>query len=160
MSDRPQRSKRLNAQIHAITLGVDDLERSLRFYRDGLGLPSDGIVGTQYSGDASNPAGAVAMFKLDDGLTLSLYPRLELAKDAGVDAGRTAGSGISIGHFVDSRSAVDRVLELAASAGASVPGPAHERPWGIYSGYFSDLDGHLWEVIYFPERDAPAGEDS
>lgn len=157
MPHRSQTSSTLNARIHAVTLGVEDLERALSFYRDGLGLASEGITGTQFAGDERNPAGAVAMFTLDDGLILSLYPRSELAKDAGVDPSYTASSGISIGHFVASRSEVDRVLELAARAGASVPAPAHERPWGIYSGYFSDPDGHLWEIIYFPGKDLPTG---
>lgn len=138
----------LRARINAITLGVDDLERALAFYREGLGLSSPGIIGTRHPGDEVNPAGAAAMFTLEDGLVLSLYPRTELAKDAGLPAGTTAGSGISIGHFVDRREDVDRVLELAARAGGRVIGEAHERPWGIYSGYFADPDGHLWEVIY------------
>jgi catechol 2,3-dioxygenase-like lactoylglutathione lyase family enzyme len=159
MADRSQPGDSLNARIHVITLGVDDLERAVSFYREGLGLPSTGITGTQFAGDDKNPAGAVAMFNLDDGLILSLYPRSELAKDAGVDLIHTTGSGISLGHFVDSRAEVDRVLELAGRAGASVLGRAHERPWGIYSGYFSDPDGHLWEIIYFPGGDVPTGDD-
>jgi catechol 2,3-dioxygenase-like lactoylglutathione lyase family enzyme len=145
----------VRARIHVITLGVEDLERALSFYRDGLGLPSEGITGTQFAGDEQNPAGAVAMFTLEDGLILSLYPRSELAKDAGVQPGYTAGSGISIGHLVDSPAEVDRLLGLAEQAGGRVLGPAHERPWGIYSGYFADPDGHLWEIIHFPGRDAP-----
>lgn len=157
MLDQTHAGKLLNPRIHAITLGVDDLKRSLSFYRDGLGLPSEGITGTQFAADEKNPAGATAMFHLDGGLILSLYPRSELAKDAGVDPSYTAGSGISIGHFVASRSEVDRVLQRAAHAGASVHGAAHERPWGIYSGYFSDLDGHLWEIIHFPGSDLPTG---
>lgn len=158
MSDLSSSTKAVRAHVHAITLGVDDLERALAFYRDGLGLPTSGITGTQFAGDETTAAGAVVMFTLDDGLILSLYPRSELAKDAGVAATETAGSGISIGHFVDSRAEVDHVLELAARAGGSIPKPAHERPWGIYSGYFRDLDGHLWEIIHFPGRadDGPA----
>jgi uncharacterized protein len=142
------RADALRARINVITLGVDDLQRALAFYREGLGLSSSGIVGTEYPGDDVNPAGNAAMFTLDDGLVLSLYPRTELAKDAGLSAATTAGSGISIGHFVDRREDVDRVLELAGRVGGHVHGEAHERPWGIYSGYFSDPDGHLWEVIY------------
>lgn len=156
MPDHPQQPGSLAARIHVITLGVSDLKRALSFYRDGLGLPSQGITGTQFRGDDEHPAGAIAMFKLDDGLMLSLYPRSELAKDAGVDASHTAGSGLSIGQIVDSREDVDRVLDLARRAGATVPGPAHERPWGIYSGYFTDPDGHLWEIIYSLPPDAPA----
>jgi catechol 2,3-dioxygenase-like lactoylglutathione lyase family enzyme len=141
--DRPG----LTPRIHVITLGVESLERAVAFYRDGLGLPSEGITGTQYHGDDEHPAGAVVMFTLADGLVLALYPRSELAKDAHVEPGVVSGSGISVGHIVEDRAEVDRVLELARHAGAGVPGPAHERPWGIYSGYFSDPDGHLWEVL-------------
>ncbi|MCM3886868.1 VOC family protein [Frankia sp. R82] len=132
-----------------ITLGVSDLARSLAFYRDGLGFPSAGIVGTQFPGSATEPAGATAMFTLDDGLVLSLYPRSEIAKDAGVDPARIAGSGVALGHTVERREDVDTVLELARRAGAAVPGPPHERPWGLYAGHFSDPDGHLWEVVHF-----------
>ena len=141
----------ISSRIHVITLGVSDLERALAFYRDGLGLQSDGITGTQYQEDDDNPAGDVAMFTLGDGLILSLYPRSSLAKDAGV-AELPTGSAMSIGHLVDSREEVDRVLELAGRAGARVIGEAHDRPWGIYSGYFADPDEHLWEVIHFANR--------
>lgn len=143
----------MRARISVVTLGVSDLERSLAFYRDGLGLSTPGIIGTEFAGNERAPAGAAAMFDLEGGLMLSLYPRAELAKDAGLDArgdaDRVAGSTHSLGHVVDSRDDVDRVLDEARRAGATVPGPAHERPWGIYSGYFSDPDGHLWEVVYF-----------
>lgn len=132
-------------RINAVTLGVEDLERSLAFYR-GLGWTSPGIVGTEWEGSEDNAAGAVAMFTLSGGLILSLYPRSELAKDAGVDA-LPAGSAMSLGHFVDTREEVDRVLARAGEAGARVLGVAHDRPWPIYSGYFSDPDGHLWEVL-------------
>lgn len=142
-------------RIHVVTLGVSDLERSLRFYRDGLGLPTSGITGTQYPGDEDHPAGAVAMFTLEDGLILSLYPRTELAKDAGIGLEAVAGSAFSIGHLVESREEVDRLLDLAGQAGGRVLGPAHERPWGIYSGYFSDPDGHLWEIVYFFATPSP-----
>jgi uncharacterized protein len=141
----------LKPRINVITLGVDDLERALAFYRDGLGLPTSGITGTQYPGDAENPAGDVVMFTLEGDLTLALYPRSELAKDAGVDPGRLSSSAMSLGHLVGSREEVDRLLELAVRAGGQVHGTAHERAWGIYSGYFSDPDGHLWEVIFAPE---------
>lgn len=147
MPPRPPDAPSLTARIHVITLGVGDLDRAVAFYRDGLGLPSEGITGTRHPGDDEHPAGAVAMFTLDDGLILSLYPRSELAKDAGVGVETTSGSGVSIGHIVESRTEVDRVLDFAGRAGAQLLGPAHERPWGIYSGYFSDPDGHLWEIL-------------
>ena len=137
----------MSPRVQVITLGVTDLERSLAFYRDGLGFPSDGIIGTEHSGDGVNPAGAAARFELEGGLFLMCYPRAELAKDAGIEPGATSGSGHSLGHIVESRVGVDRVLELAKGAGGRILGPARERPWGIYSGYFADPDDHLWEVI-------------
>ena len=91
------------------------------------------------------------MFTLADGLILSLYPRSELAKDAGVPR-LPRGSAISLGHLVERPEEVDAVLALAARAGGRVLGAPHERPWGIYSGYFSDPDEHMWEVIYFNAR--------
>ncbi|MEV0355192.1 VOC family protein [Nocardia sp. NPDC050697] len=133
----------------AITLGVRDLERSLRFYRDGLGLEFPGIIGTEYEGDAERPGGATAMLTLGNGLILSLYGRDDLAKDAGLTPERVTGSGVSLGWFVDRRDAVDDLLERAAAAGGSVVRAPLERPWGIYAGYFGDPDGHLWEVVYF-----------
>ncbi len=152
MSDQASASAALAPRIHLITLGVSDLERAVAFYRDGLGWPTEGITGTRYTGGPDSAAGAVAMFTLEDGLILSLYPRSELSKDAGVEVPQTAGSDMSIGHIVDGREDVDRILELAARAGARVIGVAHERPWPIYSGYFSDLDDHLWEIICRVDR--------
>jgi catechol 2,3-dioxygenase-like lactoylglutathione lyase family enzyme len=144
----------LKPRIHVITLGVDDLERAWSFYRDGLGLPTHyPIIGTSFPGDEETPAGAWAMFTLDDGLVLALYPRSELAKDASVPVESTSGSSVSIGHVVDSCEDVDEVLEGASKAGAEVLGPARERPWGQYSGYFRDPDGHLWEILYPFPRD-------
>ena len=141
----------MNPRIDIITLAVDDLERSLRFYREGLGLTTtDGVTGTEFLPDEVNPAGAVVMFELESRLTLALYPRSELAKDAGIAVGRPASGGFSIGHLVDSRSEVDELLDRARAAGAAVSGGPRERPWGIYSGYFHDPDGHLWEIIWNP----------
>jgi predicted lactoylglutathione lyase len=146
----------MRARVHAITLGVSDLERSLAFYR-AMGLQSRGIVGTEFAGDDANPAGDAAMFELDDGFIISLYPRSELAKDASVELERISGSATALGYFADSREEVDQVLELAAQAGGVVHGPTHERPWGIYAGHFSDPDGHMWEVLYFIPREAADG---
>jgi hypothetical protein len=140
----------MEPRIHVITLGVADLERSLSFYRDGLGLATPGIVGTEYEGDAERPAGAVVMFELQGGLILALYPRSELAKDAGIPLGPPGSGEFSIGHAVASRDEVDAVLSAAKAAGATLTGGPSERPWGIYSGYFRDPDGHLWEVVWNP----------
>jgi catechol 2,3-dioxygenase-like lactoylglutathione lyase family enzyme len=139
----------MTPQINIITLGVDDLERSLKFYKDGLNFPTSGIVGTEYEGSENQAAGAVAMFKLQ-GLTLALYPRTELAKDANHKGNPPNPTEFSLGYFAKSKEEVDKVLELAQEAGATLTDAAHKRPWGIYSGYFKDPDGHLWEVIWSP----------
>lgn len=139
----------MEPHIDTITLAVSDLDRSFAFYRGGLGLASDGIVGTEFVGSETEPAGRVAMFKLRDGLLLSLYPATELAKDAGTALAAVSGHGFSIGHTVDSERQVDELLAAAANAGGKIVGTVGKRPWGIYSGYFTDPDGHLWEVVYF-----------
>lgn len=145
----------MEPRIDLITLAVSDLERSLEFYRDGLGLESGELIGTDYPGDELTPAGAAAMFKLAGGLMLMLYPRSELAKDAGIAPGSPQSGEFSIGHLVSSREDVDAVLARAEAAGATLTDRPHDRPWGIYSGYFRDLDGHLWEVIWNPRMGHP-----
>jgi len=144
----------MDSRIDVITLAVADLDRALAFYRDGLGLESEGLIGTEYEGDEVTPAGAIALFKLGGGLLLSLYPRTELAKDAGVPLGPPKPGEFSVGHLVSSRAEVDDLLDRAQAAGAVLGDPPHDRPWGIYSGYFHDPDGHLWEIIWNP-RMAP-----
>jgi catechol 2,3-dioxygenase-like lactoylglutathione lyase family enzyme len=141
----------MQPRIFAITLGVDDLERALTFYREGLGLPTQGIIGTEFAGSTTEPAGAVVMFQLQGGLTLSLYPRGELAKDAELPVSAPSPTDFSIGYLAASRDDVDALLAKAEAAGATRTGPSHERPWGIYAGYFRDPDGHLWEVLWGPQ---------
>jgi len=138
----------MKPRIHVITLAVENLERSLQFYRD-LGLESKGIIGTEFAGDAEHPAGAAAQFQLDGGLFFMLYPREDLAKDSNVALSPATGA-FSIGHVVARREDVDALLAAAETAGATLTEAPHDRPWGIYSGYFRDLDGHLWEVIWNP----------
>jgi catechol 2,3-dioxygenase-like lactoylglutathione lyase family enzyme len=140
----------MDARIDVITLAVADLERAHAFYRDGLGLESDGVIGTEWEGDEVTPAGAVAVFRLRGDLLLSLYPRTELAKDAAITVGPPRTGEFSLGQLVATREDVDAVLARAQAAGAFVPAPPHDRPWGIYSGYFRDPDGHLWEIIWNP----------
>ena len=108
--------------IHVITLAVDDLERALGFYRDGLGFDSSGVVGTEFRDCDSDAAGAIAMFKLQGGLILCVYPRSELAKDAGVSYLPPKSGEFSIGHAVSTRPEVDAVLARAEAAGATVLG--------------------------------------
>jgi catechol 2,3-dioxygenase-like lactoylglutathione lyase family enzyme len=128
--------------IIVLTLGVDDLERSLKFYRDGLELPSRGILGTEFE------HGTVAMFDLQDNLKLALFPRADLALDARLRLSTASPTEFSIGHVVASKAEVDAIMQQAEKAGATITDHAHERPWGVYSGYFQDPDGHLWEVAW------------
>jgi catechol 2,3-dioxygenase-like lactoylglutathione lyase family enzyme len=138
----------MKARIKVITLGVSDLEKALVFYRDGLGLPTQGIIGTEFED------GAVVFFNMNDDLILALYPRAALAKDAGVTMGPTSASELSIGHIVGSRQEVDAIMRQAQSAGAHVTDAARDRFWGGYSGYFQDPDGHLWEIAWNPAWEA------
>ena len=144
----------MQPRIHVITLGVSDLEQSLAFYR-ALGLESPGVIGTEFRGDDDNPGGAAAMFELHGGLILALYGRTDLEQDANATFDAPGSGEFSLGHLVGSRDEVDAVLAVAEAAGATLTEQPHERPWGIYSGYFRDPDGHLWEVIWNP-RLAPA----
>jgi uncharacterized protein len=141
----------MEPRLDVITLAVDDLERALVFYRDSLGLHTEGVVATDLLDEKTGAEGAIVIFKLESGLILALYPRSELARDAAVPAGPPQSGQFSLGQVVASRADVDRILERAAAAGAVVT-PPHDRPWGIYSGYFRDPDGHLWEIIWNPRR--------
>jgi catechol 2,3-dioxygenase-like lactoylglutathione lyase family enzyme len=143
----------MKPRIHVITLAVADLDRALAFYRDGLGFQTEGLIGTEFTGNQAVPDGTTAVFHLDGGLMLSIYPRSELAKDALVPLTAAKPGEFSIGHVVASRPEVDEVIAQAQAAGATVTGPPHDRPWGIFSGYFQDPDGHLWEVIWNPALD-------
>ncbi|MBI5578088.1 MAG: VOC family protein [Deltaproteobacteria bacterium] len=135
----------MKPRITLITLGVDDLERAVRFYRDGLGFKTLGIVGTEFE------YGAVAFFDLQAGLKLALWPRRSIVRDTGIPLGSTSSTEFTIGHNVSSRVEVDAVMEQATRAGAVVVKPAHETFWGGYAGYFQDPDGHLWEVAWNPQ---------
>lgn len=134
----------MKPRLSVITLCVDDLERALRFYRDGLGLQTEGIVGREFE------HGAVAFFDLQPGLKLAIWPRASLAHDAGLAQGTASATELSLGHNVSSRAEVDAVMEQAKRAGASIAKPAQDTFWGGYAGYFQDPDGHLWEVVWNP----------
>jgi len=132
-------------RITVITLGVEDLERAVAFYRDGLGWPTQGIIGSEF------PDGAVAFFSLAGGLQLALWPRASLAKDAGVRPGHPNPAELSLGYNVLESSAVDEIFAIAVAAGAAPtksPGPTF---WGGYAAYFQDPDGHLWEIVFNPD---------
>jgi len=134
----------MKPRITLITLGVDDLERSLAFYRDGLGFPTKGIVGTEFE------HGAVAFLDLQPGLRLAIWPRASLAHDAGLPQAPGSATELSLAHNVNSPAEVDAVMEQASRAGARVVKPAQRAFWGGYGGYFQDPDGHLWEVAWNP----------
>jgi uncharacterized protein len=139
----------MKPRISLITLGVDDLDKSVSFYRDGLGLETQGIVGTQFE------HGAVAFFDLEAGLKLALWPRKSLAHDAGLPTGQASATEFSIAHNVASKDEVDAVMEQARKSGATIVKPALDTFWGGYAGYFQDPDGHLWEVAWNPQWRVP-----
>uniref|UniRef100_A0A942SZB5 VOC family protein n=1 Tax=Neobacillus citreus TaxID=2833578 RepID=A0A942SZB5_9BACI len=141
--------------MHANTLAVADVARSAAFYRALLGTPGSGVIGTEYPATETDAGGTTAMFTLDDGLIVSVYGVEDMRKDAGTTLGEHPVS--TIGHFVDSRAEVDAFLERARAAGATLLAPPYTRPWGMYSGFFQDPDGHLWEVVANPGGGDPAG---
>ena len=135
----------MKPRISLITLAVADLEKSLAFYRDGLGLPTKGIIGTEFEG------GAVVFFNMKGGLILALWPRKELAKDANIAVTPSSPSEFSIAHNVKSKEEVDAVIEQAKKAGATITKTAQNTFYGGYAGYFQDPDGHLWEIAFNPQ---------
>lgn len=139
--------------MHAITLAVADVARSAEFYRALLGIDGSGVIGTEYPATETEAGGATAMFTLDDGLIVSVYGRDDMAKDSGVDLAH--GPAATIGHFVDSQADAEAFLERARAAGATMLAAPYTRPWGMWSGFFQDPDGHLWEVVANPGGGAP-----
>jgi uncharacterized protein len=139
----------MEPRITLVTLGVDDLERALRFYRDGLGLQTEGIVGTQFE------HGAVAFFDLQAGLKLALWPRASIAHDTGLARSAPSATDLTLGHNVASKAEVDAVMAQAKQAGAQIVKPAHDTFYGGYAGYFQDPDGHVWEVAWNPAWTLP-----
>ena len=134
----------MKPRITVLTIGVDDLKKSLKFYRDGLGLKTDGIVGEEFE------YGSVVFFDLQNGLKFALYPRKSLAHDANIPQTPPSTTELSIGHNVNSKKEVDTVMAQAKKAGANIIKPAQKTFWGGYAGYFQDPDGHLWEVAWNP----------
>jgi hypothetical protein len=134
----------MNPRITLVTLGVDDLERAVAFYRDGLGFSTKGIVGTEFEN------GAVAFFDLQPGLKLSLWPRSSLAADSGLPLQPPSSTEFSLAHNVGSQHEVHAVMKQAERAGARIVKPAQATFYGGYAGYFQDPDGHLWEVAFNP----------
>lgn len=139
----------MKPRVSLLTLAVDDLERALAFYRDGLGFSTNGIVGQEFD------HGAVAFFTLESGRALALWPRGSLAHDTGLPIGQRGAPDFSIGHNVRTRDEVVEVLEQARAAGAEIVKEAQDTFWGGFAGYFRDPDGHLWEVAWNPQMLPP-----
>jgi uncharacterized protein len=135
----------MRSRISVLTIGVDNLEESLKFYREGLGLQTEGIVGKEFE------HGAVVFFDLRGGLRLALYPRKEIAWDAKIPLGSHSATEFTIGHNVNSKKEVDEVMGQAKKAGGNIVKPAQDTFWGGYAGYFQDPNGHLWEVVWNPQ---------
>jgi catechol 2,3-dioxygenase-like lactoylglutathione lyase family enzyme len=134
----------MKPRIGMITVGVDDLEASLKFYRDGLGLQTECIVGTEFE------HGAIVVFDLQHGVKLALFARPDLAHDADITTSGRSPTEFTLGHNVGSESEVDAVMRQAIAAGARLVKPAQKTFWGGYAGYFQDPDDHLWEVLFNP----------
>ena len=135
----------MKPRITLITLGVDNLEQAVAFYRDGLGLKTEGIIGTEFE------YGEVAFFDLQAGLRLALWPRKSLAHDSGLPVSAPGPTNFSLAHNVTSRAEVDAVMAQARAAGATIVKAAHDTFYGGYAGYFQDPDKHLWEVAWNPQ---------
>jgi catechol 2,3-dioxygenase-like lactoylglutathione lyase family enzyme len=134
----------MKPRISVITIGVADLEHSLRFYRDGLGLPTEGVIGREFD------HGAVAFFTLSGGLKLAIWAQEDVAYDTGLPATPVSPTSFVIGHNVVQREEVDQVMDEAARAGAEIVKPARDTFYGGYAGYFRDPNGHVWEVVWNP----------
>jgi uncharacterized glyoxalase superfamily protein PhnB len=134
----------MKQRINVLTLGVNDLKESMKFFRDGLGWQTQGVIGTELEN------GEVVLFDLDNGMTLSLYERKNLAWDSKLKLQPESATEFSIGYFVNDEKEVDTTMEQAKKAGAKIIKPAQQTFWGGYAGYFLDVDGHLWEIGYNP----------
>jgi catechol 2,3-dioxygenase-like lactoylglutathione lyase family enzyme len=134
----------MKARVAVITLGVDDLEQALSFYRDGLGLRTEGIIGEEFEN------GAVVFFDMQPGLKLALWPRQSLSNDSGLSVDCPSATDFTLGHNVASLAEVDAVMKQAQDAGAVIVKAAQPTFWGGYAGYFQDPDRHLWEVVWNP----------
>ena len=135
----------MKPRVTVITIGVDDLERSLRFYRDGLGFKTEGIFGKEFE------YGAVVFFDLENGSRFALWPRTSIAHDTGLAVSGPSSTELTLGHNLRSPAEVDVVMAQAKKAGAVIVKPAAKTFWGGYAGYFQDPDGHLWEVLWNPQ---------
>lgn len=134
----------MKPRISVLTLGVSDLEASLAFYRDGLGLKTEGIVGREFE------HGAVAFFELSGGMKLAIWAQDDIAYDTGLAKTPASATAFTLGHNVRTRAEVVEVVEQARRAGAEVFKEPQDTFYGGYAGYFRDPDGHVWEVVWNP----------
>lgn len=134
----------MKPRITVLTLGVDDLDKAVEFYKDGLGLPTEGIVGKEFEN------GAVAFFDLQDGLKLALWPRKSISKDTNLPVQAPAPTDFTIAHNVNSKKEVDEIMQQAKNAGAKIIKSAQDTFYGGYAGYFQDPDQHVWEIAWNP----------
>lgn len=139
----------MKPRISVLTLGVDNLDRAVEFYRDGLGLETEGIVGQEFE------YGSVAFFRLNNELILALWPRDSISRDTGLPKGAMPATEFTIGHNVASRQEVDAIMAQAQDAGAHLVKASHETFWGGYAGYFQDPDRHIWEIVWNPDIPPP-----
>ncbi|MFV0283329.1 MAG: VOC family protein [Castellaniella sp.] len=147
----------MKARISVLTLAVADLEASLVFYRDGLGLPTEGIVGREFA------HGAVAFFQLSGDMKLAIWAQDDIAHDTGLAKTPISSTALTVGQNVSTKEEVDEVMRTAAEAGAEIIKPAQDTFYGGYAGYFRDPNGHVWEVVWnpamLPDDDQETGTD-
>jgi uncharacterized glyoxalase superfamily protein PhnB len=135
----------MNPRITIITLGVDDLDKSLTFYRDGLGLPTQGIIGKEFA------YGAVVFFDLQNGVKLALWPRKSIAHDTQLPVQSPSATEFTLAQNVSRKEEVDMVMQQAKKAGAKIIKAAQDTFYGGYAGYFQDPDTHVWEIAWNPQ---------
>ncbi len=135
----------MEPRFSILTLGVDNLEKSFKFYHVGLGFPSKGIVGKEFE------HGEAAFFDLKNGIILTIYSRKDLAWDSTLKETSSSSIEFSIGYLTKNKDEVDSIMKLAEKAGAVITKPAQKAFWGGYAGYFQDPDKHLWEILWNPQ---------
>jgi len=137
----------MNSHVSAILLGVSDMERSKRFYTDGLGWK------------VQQDFGISVFFVPHRGSIVGFYGRDGLAADVGVSPEGTGFSGLVLSYVVRSEARVDEVMAEATKAGAAILKPAEKQPWGGYGGSFADPDGYIWKIGYSAQgQDQPYAE--
>lgn len=134
----------MKAKIDFLTLAVTDLNKSIAFYRDGLGMPTEGVK----EGFSDH-----CLFELERGFSLVLYQRETFLRFTGNPGPQEKSAGFIISYFAESNEEVDAILKSALKAGGAQIGEAKEEPWG-YTAFFADPDGHQWEIVHI------AGENS